>query len=131
MKTFDEITHQLKMCEFECEAGPLRLNQAFVDLMNKIKNLPKHNIGDQVWFHVRAEVNGITLEQYVHFRVCGIQAKERNQTGTIEFLYDLTESRLTNSSEINVCFTAMTAGLLFAHNPDVDSKPPKGMKNDG
>ncbi len=32
-----KIVRQLRSCEFECEAGPLELNTAFIDLVNLAK----------------------------------------------------------------------------------------------
>ena len=36
MKTLTDIIEQLELCKFECEAGPLEMNRAFIELKGRV-----------------------------------------------------------------------------------------------
>lgn len=35
--TFEEMIQQIEECEFECEAGPLKNNQGWIELKRKVQ----------------------------------------------------------------------------------------------
>lgn len=63
---------QIKSCQFECQAGPLEKNTAWMFLEAAMKIGPEYWPGQGVWFEVNAEAAGLALSQWVFFYVVGI-----------------------------------------------------------
>lgn len=62
---------QIERCDFECEGGPLRNNDAWRWLVGAAKIGPEFWPGQGVWFEVEAEAAGKKLRQWVHFYIVG------------------------------------------------------------
>lgn len=63
---------QLLACGYECEAGSLAMNDAFIWLKGALEIGPKFLPGQGVWFKVSAEAAGVKLEKWVHFYVVSV-----------------------------------------------------------
>ena len=62
---------QIEKCDFECEGGPLVLNQAYIWLKAAAKVGPEFWPGQGVFYQVTAEVGGIKLTKWSHYFVVG------------------------------------------------------------
>jgi hypothetical protein len=78
---------QIRLCGFECEAGPLTNNVAWQWLELAAKVGPEFWPGQGVWFLIDATAAGKTLTQWVHFYVVGCQMSSDTE-GRL-WLYDL------------------------------------------
>lgn len=118
MKNMKDMLRIIKKIGFRCEAGPIDLNQAFIELENSIKRGPKFQIGERVWFHVTASINGIQLQDYVQLYVINIYAKFPNQNHEIEYEYDLSQSTPMASMSINICYKRAAEDFLYLTKPE-------------
>lgn len=73
--SLETALEQLESCEFECIAGPLAMNDAFVWLKGILNIGPEFWPGQGVWFQITAEAAGKSLTQWVHFFIVGCQMK--------------------------------------------------------
>lgn len=80
---------QLEKCGFECEAGPLELNTAFLYLKS-ISTGPRYLIGQKVWVDLHASFGCIDLHAWHTFIVtaCG-PATSADDDGHVPWVYSL------------------------------------------
>ena len=81
---------QLEKCDYECEGGPLSLNDAWLWLNSAAKVGPKFWPGQGVWFEVTAEAAGKKLSQWTHFFIvgCHMDANTDDRFWTYDLSYD-------------------------------------------
>ena len=81
---------QIQKCDFECEGGPLRNNDAWRWLVNVAKEGPEFWPGQGVWFEVEASAAGKKLTQWVHFYIvgCGMQSDTEKRYWVYALSYD-------------------------------------------
>lgn len=77
---------QVEQCGFECEAGSLALNDAWIWL-KKAADGPLYRLGDQVPHTLKAEVNGFELTRTVDLTIIGIKMSSDSERRT--WVYDL------------------------------------------
>lgn len=80
---------QLAACGYECEAGALVMNDAFIWLRQAAVVGPEFLPGQGVFFEVSAEVAGQKLTQWVHFYIVGCHMD--SDTERRYWTYDLTD----------------------------------------
>ncbi len=78
---------QIESCNFQCEAGPLTLNQAFIWLKGAAKACPDFLPGQGVYFEIEAVAAGQKLTQWTHFYIVGCQMESDAERRY--FTYDL------------------------------------------
>ena len=65
---------QIDKCQFECDGGPLSLNDAYIWLKGAAKIGPEFWPGQGVYFEIDATApTGQVLTQWVHFYIVGCQ----------------------------------------------------------
>lgn len=62
---------QLAKCDYECEGGPLVMNDAYIWLKQASVVGPEYQPGQGVYFEVTAVVAGQTLSKWAHFYIVG------------------------------------------------------------
>jgi hypothetical protein len=62
---------QVAKCDFECEGGPLKNNDAWRFIVGAAKVGPEFWPGQGVWFEIQAEISGIKISKWAHFYIVG------------------------------------------------------------
>ena len=75
-----EAIEQIDKCGFECEGGPLSMNDAYTWLKGAAKIGPEFWPGQGVYFEVEATAGGQRLTQWTHFYIVGCQMDSDNET---------------------------------------------------
>ena len=78
---------QITKCAFECEGGPLAMNDAWIWLVGAAKIGPEFWPGQGVWFEITAEAAGKKLTQWAHFYIVGCHMD--SDTDRRYWVYDL------------------------------------------
>lgn len=81
---------QIERCEFECEGGPIKNNDAWLWLASAAKIGPEFWPGQGAWFEVVAEAASRTLAQWVHFYIVGahMSSDSERRFWTYDLSYD-------------------------------------------
>lgn len=81
---------QLEKCGYECEAGKIDTNDAFLWLKQASIVGPEFLPGQGVWFKVEAEAAGKKLKQFMHFYIvgCSMDADTERRFWTYSLSYD-------------------------------------------
>lgn len=84
---FQGALAQLEYCQFQCEAGPLENNQAFIFLSKMAEDGPAYFVGQAVWFCVETSVARVDLAAWAMFTVVAVKMSADSTRNTFE--YDL------------------------------------------
>jgi len=110
-----KVVAQLESCGFECEAGPLRLNDAFLWLKDASKIGPEFWPGQGVFYEVEAEVAGETLRKWAHFYIVGCRMSSDAEKRF--WLYDLSNDPPRPYHYGKVQFRGIKGNLLRLEMP--------------
>ena len=81
---------QIDKCAFECEGGPLSMNDAYTWLKAAAEVGPEFWPGQGVYFEIEAMAVGKTLRQWVHFYIvgCAMTSDDKTRYWTYSLSYD-------------------------------------------
>lgn len=79
-----------QLAHFECEAGPIEMNDAYIWLKNAAVVGPEFLPGQGVFFEVTAKAAGAEMKQDVHFYIvgCRMQSDTERRYWEYDLSYD-------------------------------------------
>lgn len=109
---------QIQKCDFECEAGPLGNNVAFMWLSGVIKGGPKFYPGQTVYYAVSYsnESTKASISRWEKFQVHTVKMSSTSESSTWE--YDLTNDAPSAYHYGSVGFKSVKEKELRETNPD-------------
>jgi hypothetical protein len=110
-----EAIKQISRIDYECEAGPLQNNDAWVWLEAAANIGPAFCPGQGVWFEIKAEAAGKELKQFVHFFIVGCQME--SGTDTRYWTYDLSYDPPAPYHYGTVHYRRISGAFLHLVNP--------------
>lgn len=106
---------QFAFCNYECEAGALQMNDAFIWLKQASVVGPEFLPGQGVFFEVTAQAAGQTLSKWAHFYIVGCRME--SDTERRYWVYDLSNDPPRPWHYGEVSFTAIRGDKLRMEEP--------------
>ena len=80
---------QLARCDYECEAGKLQMNDAFIWLQAAVKIGPEFLPGQGVYYELKTSVDGVEMSAWKHYYIVGCRMDSDQETRF--WRYDLSD----------------------------------------
>jgi hypothetical protein len=106
---------QIDKCDFECEAGPLSLNQGYIWLKAAAKVGPQFWPGQGVWYKITGEISGFQMERWAHLYIVGCAMS--SDTEQRLWTYSLSSDPPAPWHYGTVAFTGVTETALSLVDP--------------
>ncbi len=119
--TLKTIVEQLEKCDFQCEAGPLKNNTAFMFLKDMTKVCPNLFPGQGVWKKVSATIDGKTLEGFNHYYI--VECHRESDTERAFWVYSLSNDPCQPYHYGTINLRDVPEQDILLENPEQETNP--------